>query len=118
MGPQLDESLASPLTPSEFLAATMVMSLFKVTAVSMVMSLCAWLFYGYNVCIIGLWLIPVHHESGLDGMIIGVFTTSSYHAFPGQEAEVLAWSMVIFLQPTLRFIRMDVLPVWLRVWPG
>ena len=29
---------ASPLTPSEFLAATMVMSLFKVTAVSMVMS--------------------------------------------------------------------------------
>ena len=40
---------ASPLTPSEFLAATMVMSLFKVTAVSVVMSLCAWVFYGYNV---------------------------------------------------------------------
>lgn len=67
---------ASPLTPSEFLAATMVMSLFKVTAVSIVMSGCAWLFYGYNVFIVGLWLIPFVMNLVLTGWIIGVFTTS------------------------------------------
>ena len=59
---------ASPLRPSEFLAATMVMSLFKVTAVSIVMSVCAWFFYGYNVFMLGLWLIPFIVNLGADGM--------------------------------------------------
>src|SRR5215813_4230205 len=49
---------ASPLKPSEFLAATMVMSVFKVMAVSVVMVVCAGLFYSYNIFVIGLWLVP------------------------------------------------------------
>src|SRR5438094_4349011 len=48
---------ASPLKPSEFLAATMAMSVFKVTAVSIIMAVAALTFYSYNVFIIGLWLI-------------------------------------------------------------
>ena len=105
---------ASPLTPSEFLAATMVMSLFKVTAVSMVMSVCAWIFYGYNVFIIGLWLMPFIVNLVLTGWIIGVFTTSLIMRF-GQEAEVLAWSMVFLFQPiSCVFYPMEVLPSWLR----
>ncbi|MCC2642747.1 MAG: putative type transport system, ATP-binding and permease component [Nitrospira sp.] len=105
---------ASPLTPSEFLAATMVMSLFKVTAVSIVMSACAWLFYEYNLFIIGLWLIPFVVNLVLTGWIIGVLTTSLIMRF-GQEAEVLAWSMVFLFQPvSCVFYPMEVLPVWLR----
>ena len=105
---------ASPLTPSEFLAATMVMSLFKVAAVSMVMSVCAWIFYGYNVFIIGLWLMPFIVNLVLTGWIIGVFTTSLIMRF-GQEAEVLAWSMVFLFQPiSCVFYPMEVLPAWLR----
>ena len=42
---------ASPLKPSEFLASTMAMSIFKVTAVSVVMVVCAYLFYSYNIFI-------------------------------------------------------------------
>src|SRR6478672_9789200 len=80
---------ASPLRPSEFLAATMVMSLFKVTAVSIVMSGCAWFFYGYNVFMLGLWLIPFIVNLVLTGWIVGVLTTSLIMRF-GQEAEVLA----------------------------
>ncbi|MBX3235371.1 MAG: ABC transporter permease [Nitrospiraceae bacterium] len=105
---------ASPLKPSEFLAATMAMSLFKVTAVSVVMSVCAWLFYSYNVFVIGLWLIPFIMNLILTGWIIGVFTTSLIMRF-GQEAEVLAWSMVFLFQPiSCVFYPMDVLPLWLR----
>jgi ABC-2 type transport system permease protein len=105
---------ASPLTPSEFLAATMVMSLFKVAAVSIVMSLCAWLFYDYNVFIIGLWLIPFVVNLVLTGWIIGVLTTSLIMRF-GQEAEVLAWSMVFLFQPiSCVFYPMEVLPAWLK----
>jgi len=105
---------ASPLTPSEFLAATMVMSLLKVAAVSMVMSVCAWMFYGYNVFMIGLWLMPFIVNLVLTGWIIGVLTTSLIMRF-GQEAEVLAWSMVFLFQPiSCVFYPMDVLPTWLK----
>src|SRR5512147_827635 len=49
---------ASPLKPSEFLVATMALSVFKVTAVSVVMVVAAFLFYDYNIFKIGLSLIP------------------------------------------------------------
>jgi ABC-2 type transport system permease protein len=105
---------ASPLKPSEFLAATMAMSMFKVTAVSIVMSVCAVVFYSYNVFMIGIWLIPFVVNLVLTGWIIGVFTTSLIMRF-GQEAEVLAWSMVFLFQPiSCVFYPMDVLPHWLK----
>jgi len=50
---------ASPLKPGEFLAATMIMSIFKVVCVSLVMGLCAWLFYDYSILIIGLCCSPL-----------------------------------------------------------
>lgn len=105
---------ASPLKPSEFLAATMAMSVFKVTCVSVVMAVCALLFYSYNVFVIGLWLIPFVLNLVISGWIIGVFTTSLIMRF-GQEAEVLAWSMVFLFQPiSCVFYPMEVLPVWLK----
>ncbi len=106
---------ASPLKPGEFLAATLLMSLFKVTCVSVVMTLCAAAFYSYNLLQIGLWLIPFVFNLVLMGWTIGVFTTSLIMRF-GQEAEVLAWSMVFLFQPiSCVFYPMEVLPAWLRV---
>lgn len=105
---------ASPLKPSEFLAATMAMSVMKVTVVSIVLGGCALVFYSYNVLIIGLWLIPFVLNLVVSGWIIGVFTTSLIMRF-GQEAEVLAWSMVFLFQPiSCVFYPMDVLPQWLK----
>ncbi|MFO0707541.1 MAG: ABC transporter permease [Nitrospira sp.] len=105
---------ASPLTPGEFLAATMAMSIFKVVCVSVVMGLCAWVFYDYNIFLIGLWLLPFVVSLVITGWVIGVFTTSLIMRF-GQEAEVLAWSMVFLFQPiSCVFYPMDVLPAWLK----
>jgi ABC-2 type transport system permease protein len=105
---------ASPLKPSEFLVATMIMSIFKVVCVSLVMGLCAWLFYDYSILIIGLWLLPFALNLVVTGWVIGVFTTSLIMRF-GQEAEVLAWSMVFLFQPiSCVFYPMDVLPAWLK----
>ncbi len=105
---------ASPLKPSEFLVATMAMSIMKVTAVSIVMAVCALVFYSYNVLIIGLWLGPFVLNLVITGWIIGVFTTSLIMRF-GQEAEVLAWSMVFLFQPiSCVFYPMEVLPGWLQ----
>src|SRR5207247_1564513 len=49
---------ASPLKPSEFLAATMAMSILKVIAVSIVMAVAALVFYSYNVFMIWISLVP------------------------------------------------------------
>src|SRR5512144_1973216 len=62
---------ASPLKPSEFLAATMAMSIMKVTCVSIVMGVCAALFYSYNVLVIGLWLVPFVINLVITGWVIG-----------------------------------------------
>ena len=105
---------ASPLKPSEFLAATMVMSVFKVIAVSVVMVVCAGLFYSYNIFVVGVWLVPFVLNLVMTGWIIGVLTTALIMRF-GQEAEVLAWSMVFLFQPiSAVFYPVTVLPVWLQ----
>ncbi len=105
---------ASPLNPSEFLAATMVMSVLKVMAVSVVMVVCAGLFYSYNIFVIGVWLVPFVLNLVMTGWIIGVLTMALIMRF-GQEAEVLAWSMVFMFQPiSCVFYPMEVLPGWLQ----
>ena len=106
---------ASPLKPSEFLTATMAMSIMKVTVVSIVMAGSALLFYSYNILIIGAWLMPFVLNLVITGWIIGVFTTSLIMRF-GQEAEVLAWSMVFLFQPiSCVFYPLEVLPTWLQM---
>lgn len=104
---------ASPLTPGEFLAATMAISVFKVTVVSIVMVVAALVFYSYNIFIIGLSLIPFVLNLLVAGWIIGILTTSLIMRF-GQEAEMLAWGMVFLFQPiSCVFYPMNVLPSWL-----
>lgn len=105
---------ASPLKPSEFLAATMVMSVLKVAAVCTVLVVCAYLFYAYNVFIIGAALVPFVFNLVVTGWTIGVMTTALIMRF-GQEAEVLAWSMVFLFHPiSCVFYPLDVLPPWLQ----
>jgi ABC-2 type transport system permease protein len=105
---------ASPLKPSEFLAATMALSVFKVAMVSCVMVAAAYFFYSYNVFMIGLSLIPFVLNLIVTGWIIGVLTTSLIMRF-GQEAEVLAWGMVFLFQPiSCVFYPIDILPKWLQ----
>ncbi len=105
---------ASPLKPSEFLAATVVLSIFKVAAVSVVMVVAALVFYDYNVFKIGLALIPFVLSLIMTGWVIGVLTTSLIMRF-GQEVEVLAWGMVFLFQPiSCVFYPMEVLPPWLQ----
>jgi ABC-2 type transport system permease protein len=76
--------------------------------------MCAWVFYDYNVLVIGLWLLPFVINLVVTGWAIGVFTTALIMRF-GQEAEVLAWSMVFLFQPISCVIYpLDVLHSWLQ----
>jgi ABC-2 type transport system permease protein len=101
---------ASPLTVGEYLLATMIMSVLKVTAVGSLMMLFAWVFYSYDILRMGLSLLPFILNLVISGWIIGVLTTSIIMRF-GQQAEVLAWGMVFLFQPiSCVFYPIEVLP--------
>jgi ABC-2 type transport system permease protein len=105
---------ASPLTPGEFLAATMLLSVAKVLAVSCVTVLAALAFYSFNVFVLGASLIPFILNLLVVGWCIGVLTTGLIMRY-GQEVEVLAWGLVFLFQPiSCVFYPMSILPAWLQ----
>ena len=105
---------ASPLKPSEFLTATMLLSIGKVAAVSCVTVTAALLFYSFNVFVLGVSLIPFILNLIVTGWCIGVLTTGLIMRY-GQEVEVLAWGLVFLFQPiSCVFYPMHVLPSWLQ----
>jgi ABC-2 type transport system permease protein len=105
---------ASPLTPGEFLAATMTLSVGKVLVVSCVTVLAALAFYSFNVFVLGLSLIPFVLNLIIAGWCVGVLTTGLIMRY-GQEVEVLAWGLVFLFQPiSCVFYPMSVLPEWLQ----
>src|SRR6266496_5351822 len=105
---------ASPLTPSEFLTATMLLSIAKVLAVSLVTVLAALVFYSFNVFVLGVSLIPFVLNLIIAGWCIGILTTGLIMRY-GQEVEVLAWGLVFLFQPiSCVFYPMSVLPDWLQ----
>ncbi len=106
---------ASPVKPSEFLAATMILSLAKVSAVLLVSIVVAWWFYSFNLFVLGLSLIPFILNLIIMGWVIGILTTAIIMRY-GQEAEVLAWGMVFIFQPvSCVFYPVSVLPVFLQI---
>jgi ABC-2 type transport system permease protein len=105
---------ASPLKPSEFLAATMLLSVAKVLAVSCVTVIAALLFYSFNVFVLGLSLVPFMLNLIVAGWCIGILTTGLIMRY-GQEVEVLAWGLVFLFQPiSCVFYPLRVLPQWLQ----
>ncbi len=106
---------ASPLTPGEFLAATMSLSVGKVAVVSFATATAAWAFYSFNIFVLGLSLIPFALNLIVTGWCIGVLTTGLIMRY-GQEVEVLAWGLVFLFQPiSCVFYPVGVLPEWLQV---
>ena len=89
---------ASPLTPGEFLAATMIISLVKLTLSATVAVFLAWLLYGFNLFQIGISLVPFVLNLILMGWAVGILTTAVILRY-GQKAEVLAWGLAFLFQP-------------------
>ncbi|MCW5782464.1 MAG: hypothetical protein KIT39_04055 [Nitrospirales bacterium] len=109
---------ASPLTVGEYPAATMTMSVLKVTAVGGLMMLFAWVFYSYDILQMGLSLLPFVLNLVISGWIIGVLTTSIIMRF-GQQAEVLAWGMVFLSNLShVCFTRLRSFPLSCNPLPG
>lgn len=104
----------SPLRVSEFLVSTMLLSIFKVIAISIVSAILALTFYSYNILSIGISLLPLVINLLIMGWAIGIITTAVILRY-GQQAEILAWGLAFLFQPVSAvFYPVDVLPGFLQ----
>jgi ABC-2 type transport system permease protein len=104
----------SPLTPGEYLVSLLLVSCFKIVITSTIISVLAWIFYSFDIFLIGLSLIPFIFSLVLMGWAVGIITTSLILRF-GQQAEILAWGIAFLFQPiSAVFYPVSVLPKALR----
>ncbi len=104
----------TPLRAGEFLLATILISTGKVVASAVVTVLLAWLFYSFNLFILGVALIPFVLSLVALGWAIGIATTAMVLRY-GQKAEVTAWALAFLIQPIAAvFYPVSVLPIWLQ----
>ncbi len=104
----------SPLRPGEYLTSLMLVSAVKIVLAGGIMSLLAWVFYSFNIFVIGVSLVPFVLNLVALGWAIGIFTTALILRF-GQQAEILAWGIAILFQPVSAvFYPVAVLPPVLR----
>ncbi len=104
----------SPLTVAEFLLATVIISLGKLTVAAFTMAGLAIIFYQFNILSLGANLFPFVANLLLFGWSLGVFTTALVLRF-GQAAESLAWVLAFLFQPfSAVFYPVSVLPPWMQ----
>lgn len=105
---------ASPLSPGEFIGATMLLSFVKFLLASVVTVFLAQAVFGFNLFTLGLWLFPLVLNLIAMGWSIGILTTAIILRY-GERAEVLAWGLALLLQPFAAvFYPVSALPELLR----
>ncbi len=92
----------------------MTISVGKMLMAGAASALLAWLFYSFNLFVIGLSLIPFVLNLLIMGWAIGIVSMSAILRY-GQEAEVLAWGLGFLIQPVSAvFYPVSVLPTWIQ----
>ena len=105
---------ASPLNPIEYLFSLMLVGFFKLVLTATVMALFAWIFYSFNIFLLGFSLIPFILNLIIMGWSIGIITIAIILRF-GQEAEVLAWALgFLFMPVSAVFYPVSVLPPFMQ----
>lgn len=88
----------TPISTAEFLYATMLLGVMKVTVTGLLLSVLAGVLYAFNIFSYGLPLVPFIGNLLLSAWGMGIITTALILRF-GQGAEVLAWAIAFLFQP-------------------
>jgi ABC-2 type transport system permease protein len=106
--------MMSPLRPSEFLIALIVMSLVRLSIGVIPVTLLALAFFGFNLYSLGLALVAFFINLMLTSWAVGIFV-SGLVLRNGLGAENLAWSiMFLFMPLTCVYYPVTTLPAWLQ----
>ncbi|MDH4230013.1 MAG: ABC transporter permease [Nitrospirota bacterium] len=104
----------SPLRPIELLLASMGTAVMRVVFTASVSVTIAWLFYGFNLFVMGIWVAAFMGALMLMGWALGIFISALVMRF-GQGAESLAWGLIFLVQPVAAvFYPVSVLPLPLQ----
>jgi len=107
--------MMSPLRPTEFVLALMIMSVIRLAVGMIPVSLLAIAFFGFNLWGLGLALAAFFANLILTSWAVGIFV-SGLVLRQGLGAENMAWTiMFIFLPLTCVYYPVAVLPHWLQV---
>src|SRR5882672_10621376 len=110
----LGNLMISPLRPSEFVVALMIMSLVRLAIGMLPVTLLAIWFFGFNLWGLGLALAAFFANLMLTSWAVGIFV-SGLVLRNGLGAETFAWTiMFIFLPLTCVYYPVAVLPDWLQ----
>lgn len=100
----------SPLKPIEFLIASFFIAIFRIIFTILAMSLVAYLFYSFNIMMLGVYLGIFVIILIIFSYSIGIIATTLILKF-GQGVEVFAWSIPAILSPiSAVFYPISILP--------
>lgn len=104
----------SPLTHWEFLTATILLGIVKISITLSLMALLAYFFYSFSLLSIGFYLLPFLGLLLLFGWAMGIFITALIIYF-GRRIQNLAWSFIVIFQPlSCVSYPLSSLPTWLQ----
>lgn len=111
----LGNLMMSPLRPSEFILALMVMSVVRLSIGLVPVTLLAIAFFGFNLYALGLALVAFFINLMLTSWAIGILV-SGLILRNGMGAENFAWSLMFLFMPlTCVYYPVSTLPAWLQV---
>jgi ABC-2 type transport system permease protein len=105
---------ASPLRQREYVTGAILFSLARVVIGSVLLSAFVGIAFDFNILDVGVVLVPAFVLLVAFGWALGLLIRATVLRF-GSNAEVLAWSLALLLQPVCAvFYPVDSLPGWLQ----
>lgn len=113
-GKNLLNLFSTPLTPGEFIAATMGLGLIKIIFTVALVSAIAFFLYSFNIFSLGFYLLPFFVNLIAFAWAAGTFITSLIIRF-GMRIQSFAWSLLALFQPiSAVFYPVSTLPWFLQ----
>jgi len=104
----------APVRLSEFVVATYLVGLVRITVIVAVLTGLALMLYSFNLFALGWTLIPLFANLIIMGWAMGMVTTALIMRW-GQASEALAWGIPFLVQPfCCAFYPLSTLPQWLQ----
>lgn len=105
---------STPLTPWEFIAATMALGFGKIILTLSVVSALSFFLYSFNLFSLGFYLLPFFISLILFAWAAGIFITGLIIRF-GMRVQAFAWSLIVLFHPlSAVFYPVSTLPPFLQ----
>lgn len=105
---------SSPLTPGEFIVATMALGLLRIFLTLSAVTLLAFFLYHFNLFSLGFYLLPFFVSLIAFAWAVGIFVMGLIVRF-GMRIQAFSWSTIVLIHPlSAVFYPVAILPIFLQ----